>query len=129
MQNLQFEKAWDRTLSAKDRKRIKEIFSETKSISEHSVYFSTLWQAKNYKGELLITVLIHNFRQQLLSFCETPIRYVEGTTIIAEHIFTIPSLRIEPTTSMPWTFIFPKESIICETSLMNGHLQFMYEKL
>jgi SLAP domain-containing protein len=123
MQNLQFESSWDKTLSIKDRKIIEGIFLKTRLPNHNSCQLTPVWQAINYRGELLITVLVHNFGRQVLSFYEKNLRYVENKEIIAEHIFTIPSLIVQPETSMPWTFIFPVESLKSQATLKNGHLE------
>ncbi|MFB5283138.1 SLAP domain-containing protein [Peribacillus sp. Hz7] len=123
MQKLQFEPSWDKTLSLKDRKRIEEIHSETSLSNPANMQLTPLWQATNHKGELLITVLVHNFSQQVLLFHNKKLRYIENKEIIAEHIFSLPALVIQQETSMPWTFIFPVESLKKPTTLEKGHLE------
>ncbi|HWO77344.1 MAG TPA: SLAP domain-containing protein [Bacillus sp. (in: firmicutes)] len=111
MQTLKFESSWDKTISAKDRQKIEHVFKNT-SISKHtSIEFTPLWQAVNYKGELLVTVLVQNFSKHPQSFHNKKLRYAEDNEMVAEHLFTLPALVIEPETSMPWTFIFPAESL------------------
>ncbi|MFJ7977027.1 SLAP domain-containing protein [Peribacillus sp. NPDC096379] len=122
MQTLQYESSWDKTISNKDRKTIEDIFLET-SLPNHSlIQFTPLWQAMNHKDELLVTVLVHNFSHQVCSFISKKLRYLENNEIIAEHTFTLPSLTVPPETSMPWTFIFPVESLKSHGSLENGRL-------
>lgn len=125
MQKLQFEPSWDKTLSPKDRKRIEEIYFETSLSNPANVQLTPLWQATNHKGELLVTVLVHNFSQQVLLFHNKKLRYIENKEIIAEYIFNLPSLVIQRETSMPWTFIFPVESLKKPATLEKGHLEFV----
>ncbi|KMY48707.1 SLAP domain-containing protein [Peribacillus loiseleuriae] len=123
MQKLQYESSWDKTLSNKDRKIIEGIFLETSLLNQNRIQFTSLWQAMNHKGELLVTVLVHNFSHQDCSFMNKKLRYMENNEIIAEHTFTLPSLIVQPETSMPWTFIFPVEVLKCHGSLENGRLE------
>lgn len=125
MQKLQFEPAWDRTISAKDRNLIERTFHESEP-SEQT--FTPLRQAINHNKDLLVTVIVNNNTQRLLSFKNKELEYLEKEQLIAEHIFTIPALAINPNSSMPWTFIFPKQSIKKEPQLSNGRL-YMKEKL
>lgn len=111
MQQLKFEPSWDKALSSKDRIMFQEIFAKTCVSDTNHTQLVPVWHASNYKGELLITVLIHNFTNQSLTFLNTKIRYIEEGKVAAEHIFTHPSLIIEPEVSMPWTFIFPVECL------------------
>ncbi|AZV43474.1 SLAP domain-containing protein [Peribacillus asahii] len=125
MQKLQFEPSWDKTLSPKDRKRIEEIYFETSLSNPANVQLTPLWQATNHKEELLVTVLVHNFSQQVLLFHNKKLRYIENKEIIAEYIFNLPSLVIQRETSMPWTFIFPVESLKNRATLEKGYLEFV----
>lgn len=123
MQKLQYESSWDKTLSNKDRKTIEEIFLKTSLPNQNRIQFTSLWQAINHKGELLVTVLVHNSSHQVCSFNNKKLRYIEKNEIIAEQTFILPSLTVQPKTSMPWTFIFPVESLKSHGSLENGRLK------
>jgi SLAP domain-containing protein len=124
MQILRFESSWDKALSNKDRVMIQQLFLETSRSNDESIHFVPLWQAINHKGDLLVTVLIHNFTKHVHLFQDEKMHYLENKEIIAEHIFTLPSLIIEAKTSMPWTFIFPKDHLFGHASLENARLKF-----
>ncbi|MFD2618646.1 SLAP domain-containing protein [Terrilactibacillus laevilacticus] len=121
MQQLLFESSWDKTISMKDRKIIHETFLKTKT-GDHNIHFVPLWQALNHKENLLVTVLIHNFSDELLSFNHTTIKYFEDRKQMAKYVFHLPALVVEAETSMPWTFIFPKETISENAKLDDGYL-------
>jgi len=128
MQKLQFESAWDKTISETDRERIYQVFRKTKPSSTKSIELTPLWEAMNYKGELLVTVLIQNFGEQRISFQNEKLQYWEEEKIVAVNSFTLPALKIEPATSMPWTFIFPVGSLERHPSLKYGLLKFAYSE-
>ncbi|MEK3907330.1 SLAP domain-containing protein [Oceanobacillus sp. FSL W7-1309] len=125
MQRLQYEASWDKALPAKDREIIEDVFQETKLSGNQAVAFTPLWQAMNYKGELLVTVIVHNFTDNPFSFQMEPIRYVENSELVAANEFTIPALTIEAETSMPWAFIFPVESLKTQPALEDGRLEWI----
>ncbi|MGV3464363.1 MAG: SLAP domain-containing protein [Heyndrickxia sp.] len=122
MQKLQFESAWDKTISEKDRERIQQIFLETPSPIKN-IELTPLWEAINHKGELLVTVLVQNFSERMISFQNEKVQYWEDEKMVATYSYTLPALKIEPATSMPWTFIFPVESIVHQPLLKNGLLK------
>lgn len=122
MQRLHFEPSWEKTIALEDRELITEIFRGSNLKDDANIRLEPIWEAKNYKGEVLITVLIHNFMDTDLTFQNKKITYVENKAIIAEYIFTIPQLFIEPKTSLPWTFIFPVESFKIDKFHGNGKL-------
>ncbi|GAB3793312.1 SLAP domain-containing protein [Virgibacillus kimchii] len=122
MNELVFEKAWDKTISETDRMVIKKAFQEADLADTPSIQFSPLWQKTNYKGELLITVIIHNISQIAFSFASQTLYYKTGEKIAAEHTFHLP-FSVKAKTSMPWTFIFPEETVRTSHHLENGKLR------
>ncbi|SDN33382.1 SLAP domain-containing protein [Psychrobacillus sp. OK028] len=123
MQKLQFEASWEQAIAIKDRELITDIFQNSKVGDGQSIRLEPIWEAMNYKGEILITVLIHNFTDTELTFQNQKLTYIEKESIIAEHIFTVPKLIIKPISSTPWTFIFPIESLIRKEICGNGQLE------
>ena len=111
MQQLKLEPSWDKALSNKDRKDIEEIFLNTSQIETPNILLTPIWNAVNHRGELLITVLVHNFTQKTLTFSEKRLVYIENDEIVAESSFTLPTLVIPSKVSMPWTFIFPVDCL------------------
>ncbi|AXI09788.1 SLAP domain-containing protein [Oceanobacillus sp. 143] len=124
MQKLLYEPTWDKALSDKDRTLINRVFLETKASTNNKIEFSKIREAFNHKGELLVMVLIHNSTKVEFVFKEEMLHYVENDIVIAAHVFTLPSLISEPGTSMPWTFIFPVETLRSMPALNNGKLEF-----
>ncbi|MTW87387.1 SLAP domain-containing protein [Virgibacillus dakarensis] len=122
MQKLTFESSWEKALSVKDRNRIEQVFSETIIPKNTPAHFTLLWQALNYKKELLVTALVHNSSQQIFSFHHTDLKYIEYGKTVAEYSFTLPTLIIKPNTSMPWTFIFPTDGLYEGIKFTNGNL-------
>lgn len=125
MQYLRFESSWDRTLAAQDRRKIESIFSNTKNQSGEDISFSPIREAMNHKEELLVSVLVHNFTEDIITFNGTRILYSKQGVILADNTFTLPKLAIPSQVSMPWTFIFPKDSYIPKTTLENGQLEIL----
>ncbi|TQR16597.1 SLAP domain-containing protein [Psychrobacillus vulpis] len=123
MQILKFEPSWDKALSNKDREEINAIFLETNKGSLLNVHLSPIRQVTNHRGDLLVTVLVHNFTHKELTFKEKILVYIENEIIMAKHVFTLPSLIIQPQVSMPWTFIFPANSLHSHLTLENGRLE------
>lgn len=104
MQKLQFEAAWDKTISEKDRSIIEKVFDDTKD-QDQRISCSVIRTAINHKKQLLITTLIHNRTDQQLNFRNREVGIITKEGGITQ-IFTIDVLEIPPYCSMPWTFIF-----------------------
>ena len=123
MQQLQFEASWEKALAPKDRQNIERIFNETKNLKHSTPYCVPITEAINHKEALLVTVLVHNFMDYPLIFENTRLLYsIEGKTI-AEEVFTLSALTIPSKASIPWTFIFPKDSYKKEVSYEHGRIE------
>ncbi|WP_318615840.1 SLAP domain-containing protein [Sporosarcina sp. YIM B06819] len=105
MQNLYFEPAWDKTIAPADREKIIHHFHQQTKQLQSGVHMSFLRNARNHKGELLITVLIHNFEEINFRLDNTVISYNEQGKQPANATFSL-RCEIAGNTSMPWTFIF-----------------------
>ncbi len=107
MQKLYFEPAWDKTIAPSDREKIIGHFHQQTKQLQDGIHLSFLWNARNHKGEQLITVLIHNFEDDDVRLHNTIIAYYEQGERSANGTFRLPC-EIPGNTSMPWTFIFSK---------------------
>jgi len=125
MQQLQFEASWEKTLAPQDLEYIKGIFQATKDLYSSEILFSPIREAVNHKGELLVTVLVHNFSDEPLKFTNTRLLYKIQGDSKAEKAFTLPALEIPSKVSMPWTFIFPKDNYTLSSSFENGQLEIL----
>lgn len=110
MQTLDFQPAWDKTISHQDRQIIIDKFKQTKQQKDIGIAITFLWEARNYKDDLLITTLIHNCDDESIELTDTTIAYQKDLDTIATSIVTINEV-IAPKTTMPWTFIFSKKNM------------------
>ena len=123
MQKLKFEASWDKAIAKPDRLYIEKVYKETKKSLSNNIVFSPIREAINYKNELLVTVLVHNFTEHSLSFHKTRIFYLIEEDTIAQNDFTIPAFVVPSKTSMPWTFIFPEHSLVEERPSSAGFIR------
>jgi SLAP domain-containing protein len=125
MQQLQFEASWDKALADQDRRNIERLFNETKHLKDSDILCSPIREAINHQEALLVTVLVHNRTDRLLTFTNERLLYSIEGEVIADKVFTIPALTIPPQVSMPWTFIFPKDSYTPQIAFENGQLEIL----
>jgi SLAP domain-containing protein len=123
MQKLQFESKWDKTISTEDRQYINDTFFKLELTNENYTSFTLLWTALNYRGELLVTAIVHNTSETDMTIQNTMLCYCEDNQTIAEYSFTIDRINLQPKTSMPWTFIFPSETIERKPTFQNGTIK------
>lgn len=119
MQKLQFESSWAQTISSRDQTDIQHFFHQIDEydsnaallLSETNIKLLPFWQAKNHQDELLISAFIVNDSQDRLTIVNEMIKYYRFNQEIAKQVFTISKLVIPPKTTLPWTFIFPKQTV------------------
>jgi SLAP domain-containing protein len=121
MQTLKLEAAWEKTISEKDRSIVQRAFN-LESLNGEPIQFTPLRMDRNYKGELLVIVIVHNTTDKERKFINDKISLVHGEVTLAEQVFTLPNLVVEAKTSMPWTFIFPVGSYRDSEELSEGVL-------
>ncbi|MFS0784994.1 SLAP domain-containing protein [Shouchella sp. 1P09AA] len=106
VQTLMLHPAWEKTIASNDLNQIQQLVQQ-----EPEQRFIPYRQAFNYRGDLLVTVIVQNRSEHPEEWKEQPLAYVEKEQTIAEKNVSIHTLP--PFTSMPWTFIFEKD-------LLNG---------
>ncbi|MFD1416583.1 SLAP domain-containing protein [Oceanobacillus jeddahense] len=123
--NLVFEPKWDKALPDTDRQKIEKKFQNIvpSDLDDKSITFTPLWQARNHRSDVLVTVLINNFSGQAYSFDNSILEYVEDDTVKAIQKFTLERVLVPPDSSMPWTFIFPKSSLTSNSINLDGSLK------
>ena len=126
MQKLTFQSAWEKTIAEQDREKIKQAFLNVRLTVGKDIQFTSLWQTKNHRGELLVAVLIHNTSEQDFQFSDRKMRYKINGKTLAEHIFS-PLIIVGKQTSMPWTFIFPVGSFDNTNHFEDGELYLVGE--
>lgn len=104
-QKLFLEAHWEKQVSPQDRHLIEKVFSEVDFSDLTGLQATYLRHDKNYKGELLYIVLLHNCTEETITFNQhtVTIEDAEGNHISDQ--FDIP-VELYAKTSMPWTFIF-----------------------
>jgi SLAP domain-containing protein len=122
MQRLIFESAWDKTIDVKDRQDIITAFEQAKQSGDNQL-FIPLCSAINHRRDLLVSVIIQNDTDKILSLQHKTLTYIEGAKPIATQTFHDRRLTIPAKRSMPWTFIFPRSTLKKEPQLEDGHLQ------
>ncbi|MED4128070.1 SLAP domain-containing protein [Shouchella miscanthi] len=115
MQTFQLQSAWRKTIAEGDLNQLKALLAVGKTER-----FIPYRQAFNYRGDLLVTVIIQNQSSEEDVWESKLIACVEEGETIAERSFSIQT--VPPYTSMPWTFIFPKDSL-AQTPVKTGTLQ------
>jgi SLAP domain-containing protein len=102
---------WQEAVSKQDLDLFERLVETIKDFGEGGVRYISAKVAKNYQNDLLATVLIINDTDEKIFFNQIVLEYDENNTSLASNVFTLPTLIVEPKTIMPWTFIFPADTV------------------
>ncbi|GGA74719.1 SLAP domain-containing protein [Ornithinibacillus halotolerans] len=121
MHTLNYQTAWEKQISAKDKALVERKFEET-ILEEDTVQYTLIRKDRNYKNELLVLVLVHNTTDQDIMYKQKKLCLWHNDTLVAEHIFTLHNLTVKSNSSMPWTFIFPIGTYNLEEKIEIDHI-------
>ena len=107
---LNYEDAWRRTISKQDKERIDQLFKTSVLPEDGVIGFLPIRLARNYKGELLASVIVQNHTSDDLQFQGVSLQLHISDKIMAMEVFDYPNLTIQANSSTPWTFIFPSSA-------------------
>lgn len=111
-QQLELEESWIKALSDEQKNSLIELAKRLPSIKEGEVNIQSVQIRRDDTGALNVMLLIRNGSTQSLSFEKLPLVLYDATgEKVAEGLFELESLTVNPNTSKPWLFIFPPESI------------------
>jgi|GEM_PF-877708 len=111
-QTLFFQEAWERTISLTDKEEIIKLFERSSSERKPGeVSFIPFRVALNYKGDILATVLIQNEVNSKVELLDFSLSLFDKEGYIATESFSYSNIALPPNSTMPWTFIFPREKL------------------
>jgi len=111
-QQLELEESWIKALSDEQKHSLIELAKRLPSIKENEVNIQSLQIRRDETGTLNVMLLIRNGSAQSLSFEKLPLALYDATgEKVAEGLFELESLTVNASTSKPWLFIFPPESV------------------
>ncbi len=111
-QQLELEESWIKALSDEQKNGLIRLAQTLPPIKPGEVNVQSVQVSKAADDSLRALLLIRNGANQALSFESLPLALFDANgEKVAEGVFQLNGLTVNPETSKPWLFIFPKESI------------------
>ncbi|MFC0015709.1 MULTISPECIES: SLAP domain-containing protein [Allobacillus] len=104
MQQLLYHSAWNKQVDSTLDQQIQKAYIQTRDDEDQVIV--PLRQAVNHKGDYLLTVLLHNRKQQTLNLSTVHLSVSSPNFKANQQQFSSAEWSIAPMTSAPWTFIF-----------------------
>jgi SLAP domain-containing protein len=115
---------WKEAISQPDLELFERLVTKADGLEECNVSFISAKVARNYRDDLLATVLIVNSTDGKFLAEQIELNYFEKNQPLASNTFDIPSLIVEPNSITPWTFIFPANAVQGDLLLTDWKIDF-----
>lgn len=114
-QQLELEESWIKALGDEQKQALIELAKRLPALKEGEVNVQSVQIRQKEDGALHVILLIRNGSKQSLNFEKLPLVLCDATgDKVAEGLFELGSFVVNPGTSKPWLFIFPRESVVKE---------------
>jgi accessory Sec system S-layer assembly protein len=112
-QQLELEESWIKALGDEQKQAFIELAKRLPALKEGEVNVQSVQIRRQEDGALHVILLIRNGSTQALNFEKLPLAiYDAAGEKAAEGLFELGSFVVNPGTSKPWLFIFPRESVV-----------------
>lgn len=112
-QRLVLHEKWDQALSTEGRADILVAFLSRDDVDQTGIFYYPMKIARNYRNDLLITVLIENRTSDTWRLKGVMTCHNQGGPL-ATAFFNEPDCHVNAWTSMPWTLIFAEKGLLRE---------------
>jgi len=112
-QKLELEESWIKALGDEQKQAFIELAKRLPALKEGEVNVQSVQIRRQADGALHVILLFRNGSNQALTFPKLPLAIYDATgEKAAEGLFELGSFVVNPGTSKPWLFIFPRESVL-----------------
>lgn len=113
--SLDIDSSWYDILSEKQIKELEEVVENLPELSKNELNLTGYQTHLNEDGSLNVVIFIRNSYNQTIDLETLPLEIVDASgEIVCKGDFNLPPLSVKGNTTKPWTFIFPKETILKE---------------
>lgn len=112
---LQFDPKWEEVLAPEQKEGLQQAFKNLPELPPRTVNLVGFSSAFTDEGDLAVSAFIRNGHYSEMTVENFPLEVIDATgERVAYGSFNLKELTIPPHTTMPWTFIYPKEMVVKE---------------
>lgn len=110
---LDLDETWKKQLPEDQQEKLAEIVKSLPKLGKTEVNFTGLQAKMNNDGSLHASIFIRNGHDKAINLEQLPLEIMDArNVVVAKGSFKLaPVLTVQPNTTKPWTFIFPKELV------------------
>ncbi|MCF6138983.1 SLAP domain-containing protein [Pseudalkalibacillus berkeleyi] len=110
-ERLLFDPAWEKAIAPRDRESIEQLH-QSHPVVNGELSWTPINVALNHQGSILAMVLIQNGLEETFTAENLSLIYREHTRgVVAEANFQLKQVQVPSGASMPWTFVFPEQTV------------------
>lgn len=112
-QQLELEESWIKALSDQQKQAFIHLAKQLPALKEGEINVQSVQLRKQEDGALHAILLFRNGSNKPLSVDKLPLVVHDAADdIVAQGMFELNGFTVNPSTSKPWLFIFPPESVV-----------------
>lgn len=112
---LEIDKEWEEALADGAKETLIKFYKQLQPPKKGEINFQSVDAKVDDDGELQITILIRNGKDDNIKFQEIPLAVEDASgEIVAFGQFVLENFVVTANTSKPWTFIYPKQNMLKE---------------
>lgn len=110
---LELDDTWKKQLPEEQQEILKNIVKDLPKLGKNEVNFTGLQAKFQEDGSLVTSIFIRNGNTKAINIEQLPLEIVDANNrLVAKGSFKLnPVLSVQPNSTKPWTFIFPKDLI------------------
>ena len=110
---LELDPTWEEQLPAEQKEELAKIVKTLPKLNDTEVNFTGLQAKFINNGSLNVSIFIRNGHSKAINLEQLPLEIIDarGKQIAKGSFKMDPVLTVQPNSTKPWTFIFPKELV------------------
>ncbi len=113
--SLDLDASWEGVVSDEQVKSLEKVVADLPELNKNEVNLTGLQTHLNEDGSLNVVILIRNGSNQTMNLETLPLEILDASNeVVCKGSFNLPPLSVKANTTKPWTFIFPKETVLTD---------------
>lgn len=110
---LDLHETWNQQLTSEQKQSLRKVVENLPKVRRNEVNFVGFQLKQDDEGRLAVSAFIRNGTTQLMTFEKLPLELLDANQqLVAKGSFELDELEVKPNTSLPWSFVFPREMVV-----------------
>lgn len=110
---LDLDKSWDEALTPEQKSTLAKLVKNLPKLNPQELNLTGFQTSFSDEGNLAVSVFVRNGYSKQIELEKLPLEILDATgALVVKGSFKLAPLAVKANTTKPWTFIFPKETLL-----------------